>query len=77
MTEPRTQCPVCWQDWLHTYRNTLDGRLFMLCPECDSVWYPGDDTSRSSGHSLAEMFAGTSLLPGQVDWDFIEPVDPA
>ena len=77
MTESRTQCGFCGQDWLRQYRDTIDGKLFLICPECESVWYPGDDTSRSSGHSLAEMFEDRRLLPGEVDWDFIEPVDPA
>jgi hypothetical protein len=67
-------CPSCGQDYVVPFRNVLDDRRFLLCPECDAVWFAEDDTSRRSGRSLDDVFAGHQFLPGEVDWDFIEPV---
>jgi uncharacterized C2H2 Zn-finger protein len=73
MTEPRIECVVCWQDYLRLYRSTLDGREFLLCPECDSVWLPGEDTSQRAKQSLGDLFEGHLFRPGEVAWDLIEP----
>ncbi|WP_189077865.1 hypothetical protein [Mangrovihabitans endophyticus] len=70
----RLRCTVCGQDYLAPYRNTVNGERFLLCAECDSVWLPGDDTSRPSGHSLSTVFAGHQFRPDEGDWDLIEPV---
>ena len=77
MSDTRIECKVCWQDWLVPYRNVLDGARCLLCPECDSVCLPGDDLSKPSGNSLSTVFDGHQFLPGEVDWDFIEPVKGA
>ena len=76
MTDPRVTCAVCGQDWLYRYRNVLDGAEFLLCPECDSVWLPGDDPAAFTEHSLTDVFAGHQLPPGRVDWDYIERAEP-
>ncbi|MFD0783517.1 hypothetical protein ACFQZ8_06265 [Micromonospora azadirachtae] len=39
----RVACTTCGQDWQTWYRVRADGRSFLLCPECDSIWLPGDD----------------------------------
>src|SRR3954454_11941199 len=28
------------QDYLELYRNVLNGDQFLLCPECDALWFP-------------------------------------
>ena len=70
------RCAVCGQDYLRLYRNLVDGEQFLLCPECDSVWLPGNDTSQWAPQHLDDLFAGRQFLPGEVAWDFIEPVEP-
>jgi hypothetical protein len=47
------------------------GEQFLLCPECDSVWLPD---SRSGPYNLETLFACEQFRPGEVAWDFIEPV---
>ncbi|BAL88207.1 hypothetical protein AMIS_29870 [Actinoplanes missouriensis 431] len=75
MKPPRIACKICGQDWLVPYRSLLDGSRFLLCPECDSVWLPEDDPAERTEHSLTTVFEGYAFMPGQVDWDLIEP-DP-
>lgn len=74
MPDTRVRCAVCGQDYLRLYRNVLNGERFLLCPECDSVWLPEEDTSQSAHHDLYDVFDGHRFLPGEVAWDFIEPV---
>jgi hypothetical protein len=65
-------CTLCGQDWLTPYRIREDGREFLLCPECDSVWLPGDDPQAYPRLGLRE------LLPSDREytaWDHIEPVE--
>ena len=76
MTDSPVRPVVCGQDHLRPYRNVLDEEQFLLCPECDSVWLPGEDTSRWVLHDLDDLFADRRFLPGEVAWDFIEPVLP-
>ena len=76
MTEPRIRCAVCGQDYLRPYRNVLDGEEFLLCPECDSVWLQGEDTAKWAPRYLDSLFTGYPFLPGQGEWDLIEPVEP-
>jgi hypothetical protein len=76
MIKDRLICPTCGQDWLYPYRSVVDGVRFLLCPECDSVWLEGTDATKPTSHSLSTVFDGYAFLPGQVDWDFIEP-DPS
>jgi len=73
MAEDGLICQNWGHDWLRPYRNVVDGTRFLLCPECDSVWLASDDTTKPTAHSLSTMFAGHAFLPGQVDWDLIEP----
>ena len=67
MNNQRVVCNFCGQDFLKRYRVDADGREFLLCEECDSVWLPGDDTSKSPRNSLDDLFP-----PGVMAWDFIE-----
>lgn len=66
----RVACTACGQDWQTWYRVRADGREFLLCPECDSVWLPGDDRHARPTRSLPDLFG-----PGQQyeAWDLIEP----
>jgi transposase-like protein len=75
MGNSKIPCPVCGQDYLEPYRNILNGKEFLLCPECDSAWLPGDDTTRGSGNSLSTIFANHEFRVDEVGWDLIEPVD--
>ena len=75
MIEPRIRCAVCGQDYLKPYRNVLDGAEFLLCPECDAAWLPGQDTTQWPPQGLNDLFGDHQFLPGEVDWDFIEPVE--
>jgi hypothetical protein len=74
MPETRVECAACGQDHLRHYRNVLNGERFLLCPECDSVWFPGEDTAQPAQHDLYDVFPGHQFRPGEVAWDFIEPV---
>ncbi len=67
----RIVCKHCGQDWLLWYRAKGTDREFLLCPECDSVWLPGDDTAQEPRQWLGDLFP-----PGErvVYWDLIEPV---
>jgi hypothetical protein len=64
-------CPVCGQDWLRWYRVKDDGLTFLLCPECDSVWLPGQDPSPTARQDLSELL-GCPQVHG-TEWDLIEP----
>ena len=77
VTDALIACSVCGQDWLRPYRNLLDGQLFLLCGECDSVWFPGEDTSKGAPHSLGDLFADHHFVPGQVYADYLERVEDA
>ena len=76
MTDLRIRCAVCGQDYLRLYRSVLDGETFLLCPECDAIWFPGEDTSQWARHDLTDVFAGHQFRPGEVEWDFIKQVEP-
>jgi hypothetical protein len=52
----RLPCTYCGQDWQTCYRVCSDGRMFLLCPECDSVWLPGDDRRKAPVHQLTDLF---------------------
>ena len=69
-------CSVCGQDWLRPYRNLLDGQEFLLCGECDSIWLPGEDTSKGTPHSLGNLFDGYQFVPGEVSSDYLERIEP-
>ena len=76
MSDARIICSACGQDYIRPFRSRIDGRQFLLCPECDSVWLPGDDTSEWPPQRLDKLFEGVQFLPGEVAWHFIEPVEP-
>ncbi|HZX58170.1 MAG TPA: hypothetical protein VFE54_05575 [Mucilaginibacter sp.] len=31
-------CPFCNQGWIDIEKDTLDGKFFLLCQECDTTW---------------------------------------
>ena len=66
---PSVACCVCGQDWLAWYRVRATGQAFLLCPECDAVWLPGDDVLARSGKGLGDLFPDSSALDC---WDLIE-----
>ncbi|MDT0268251.1 hypothetical protein RM844_18360 [Streptomyces sp. DSM 44915] len=72
-------CPCCWQEWPRAYRFRSDGVGFLLCVECESVWWPGDDLGTVDVRSLGDFVAarlGVVGSPwGERGWaDVIEPV---
>jgi hypothetical protein len=69
----RIVCLTCQQDYQTWYRVRIDGRTFLLCPECDAVWLPGDDRHKKAVRSLDDLFPGH---PNYQAWDLIEPCDP-
>jgi hypothetical protein len=42
MSDARTKCPRCGQDWLQNVRLVHLAQDAVLCPECDALWLPGD-----------------------------------
>jgi len=42
MSEARTKCPRCGQDWLQDVRLVHLAQDAVLCPECDALWLPAD-----------------------------------
>lgn len=69
--EDRQVCPTCGQDWQTWYKVKSDGRTFLLCPECDSIWLPGDDRHHRARHFLPDLFPPQQAYEA---WDLIEPV---
>ena len=69
----RMACPVCGKDWLRWYRAKGAGLTFLLCPECDSVWLPGQDPARDTSGDLSGVL-GNPTVRG-TEWDVIEPCD--
>jgi hypothetical protein len=66
----RLPCTACGQDWQTCYRARPDGRLFFLCPECESVWLPGDDRRGSPAQVLPDLFPPRQKHEA---WYLIEP----
>jgi hypothetical protein len=62
-------CVFCGQDRLACFRVRSDGREFLLCPECDSVWLPGDDPRAQPVRWLGDLF---DTGPRTDHWDLIE-----
>ena len=69
----RIACQVCGQDWLQWYRVKDADLTFLLCPECESVWFPGQDPARDSSDDLRNVL-GNPTVHG-TEWNFIEPCD--
>ena len=66
-------CQFCGQDWLRWYRMKGTELAFLLCPECDAVWSPGQDPTRDPSNDLTEV-VGNPVFRG-TEWDLIEPCD--
>lgn len=74
MTEDsRQSCPTCGQDWQTWYRVRADGRVFLLCPECDSIWLSGDDRRERARRFLPDLFPPHQQYDA---WTLIEPAGP-
>lgn len=43
MSDQRTECPRCGQDWLYRVRLVALGRAAILCFECDALWLDDED----------------------------------
>lgn len=70
----RIECPACRQDWQTWYRVREDGRVFLLCPECDSIWLPGDDRYGLPTRFLDNLFGPQPKFFNA--WALIEECDP-
>lgn len=59
MSEARTKCPRCGQDWLQAVRLVYLEQDAVLCPECDALWLPADqiaaNTFRDYGMYMREQ----------------------
>jgi hypothetical protein len=71
-------CPRCEQV-LHRYCFKADGASFLLCTECDSLWWPNDTVEIAWAHFLDDVVAarlGVEDDPwtDRVWADVIEPV---
>lgn len=66
-------CQSCGQDWLRCCRMKGTGLTFLLCPECDAVWLPGQDPARDKPEDLPDVL-GNPPVHG-TEWDLIEPCD--
>ncbi|MFI9601837.1 hypothetical protein ACIHCX_18580 [Streptomyces sp. NPDC052043] len=71
-------CPRCEQDRVHPYRFKTDGTPFLLCTECDSMWWPDETVEVARAHFLDDVVAarlGTEGNPwsDRVWADVIEP----
>ncbi|NLU80479.1 hypothetical protein HCA58_19335 [Micromonospora sp. HNM0581] len=71
----RVACTACGQDWQTWYRVRDDGRVFLLCPECDSVWLPSDDRHERPTTYLNDLFAPQSKLFDA--WRLIDECEPS
>ncbi|MET9786902.1 hypothetical protein [Streptomyces canus] len=72
-------CPRCAQDWVHQYRFKADGTRFLLCTECDSLWWPNQSVEVAQAHFLDDVVAARLGAAGnpwcdRVWADVIEPV---
>ncbi len=61
-------CTHCGQDWIKRYQRRDTGEFFHLCPECESVWLEGQNTSEETELYLSE-FMGTG--DPSKDWEKI------
>lgn len=68
------ECSACGQDCQTWYRVREDGRVFLLCPECDSIWLPGDDRYGRPTRFLDELFGPQPKFFNA--WALIEECDP-
>lgn len=68
----RVACRHCGQDWLRRYRIKGEAREFLLCPECESIWLPGQDVNQDTHNYLSEIL---NDAPAEVQWDLIEPLE--
>ncbi|GHH11285.1 hypothetical protein [Streptomyces rubradiris] len=75
-------CPRCEQDWVRPYRFKSDGARFLLCTECDSMWWPGETVAIRCASFLDDVVAArlgvAEPWTDRVWADVLEPVpDPA
>ncbi|MFD8810624.1 hypothetical protein ACFV23_03780 [Streptomyces sp. NPDC059627] len=71
-------CPRGEQDWVRPYRFKADGAPFLVCTECDSLWWPGEAVAVGQGHFLDDVVAARLGVEGNpwsdLVWaDNIEP----
>ncbi|MGW1804791.1 hypothetical protein [Streptomyces sp. NPDC002078] len=71
-------CPCCEQDRLHPYRFRTDGARFLVCTECDALWWPGVPLEAARAEFLDDVVAARLGVPGnpwedRVWADVIEP----
>ncbi len=64
---------------MRPYRFKSDGTPFLLCTECDSLWWPDEAIDEAQAHFLDDVVAarlgvGGNPWSSQVWGDVIEPV---
>ncbi|CAK7287863.1 conserved hypothetical protein [Streptomyces misionensis JCM 4497] len=57
-------CPRCEQDWARPYRFKADGASFLLCAECDSLWWPDEAVTVARAHFLDDVVAARLGVEG-------------
>jgi hypothetical protein len=67
------------QDWLHPYRFKADGTPFLLCTECDSLWWPNETVSVAQAHFLDDVVAARLNVEGNPWGDrvWVDVIEPA
>jgi hypothetical protein len=71
-------CPRCEQDRVQPYRFKADGTCFLLCTECDSLWWPHETVGVTQARFLDDVVAARLGVEGnpwsdRVWADVIEP----
>ncbi|MDH6545474.1 Zn-finger nucleic acid-binding protein [Streptomyces sp. SPB4] len=54
MTE-KTACPHCGQDWIAEFKMKSDGKIFYMCPECESIWLDKSLVHQETEYYLSEF----------------------
>ncbi|MGP4087629.1 hypothetical protein [Streptomyces sp. KR55] len=75
-------CPRCEQDYVQPYRFKADGAPFLLCTECDSLWWPSEAVKVAQAQFLDDVVAARLGIEGnpwsdRVWADVIQPEQEA
>jgi hypothetical protein len=65
-------CPFCNQGWVQIVKDSSNGKLALLCQECDTVWANPEDLQLNE--PFRYLFQGMAIKPSfdeilNVEWD--------
>lgn len=66
----KVACAHCGQDWLQKYSLKGTGEIFWACPECESLWLDGQDTSEDT-----DLYIGEFVESRGISWDDAEKAE--